>query len=112
MTLRRSHGDMYADFNFSPRIKNSHYDFQNIKRKDFQGLERNLDALVQEVSMRSSRLFSRTISATCSSASVSDEYKARLAAASTSEEHPFTICERTIRDEDGVSITRSLTGCD
>ena len=44
-----------------------------MKRRDLNGLDRNLELLVQELALRGSRLFSRTTSAACGSASVSHE---------------------------------------
>jgi hypothetical protein len=69
-------------------------------------LERNLDSLIQEVSARSSRLFSRTVNATHASATISHEYKTDSTATSNvpfpSDVH-FNVCERTVREGDGVS---------
>jgi len=67
--------------------------------------------------MRSSRLFSRTVNATCASATVSQKYLTDLTAASNvpiPSDVQFSVCERTTRKEDGVrtgDVPNILTDC-
>jgi len=77
-----------------------------VKRRDLSGLDRNLELLVQELALRGSRLFSRTTSAACASASVSHEDgNSHFTAASDvplGEGERVVIRERTERDGEEV----------
>ena len=77
-----------------------------MKRKDLSGLDRNLELLAQEIALRGSRLFNRTTSATCASASVSHEDgNSHFTAANDvrlGEGERIVIRERTARNEEEV----------
>ena len=79
-----------------------------MKRRDLSGLDRNLELLTQELALRGSRLFSRTTSAPCASASVSHEDgNSHFTAASDvplGEGERIVIRERTARDGEEVRI--------
>lgn len=76
---------------------------QEVKRRDLSGLDRNLELLTQELALRGSRLFSRTTSAACASASVSHEDgNSHFTAASDvllGDGERIVIRERTAREE-------------
>ena len=71
-------------------------------------MDRNLELLTQELALRGSRLFSRTTSAACASASVSHEDgNSHFTAASDvplGEGERIVIRERTTRDGEEVRI--------
>lgn len=77
-----------------------------MKRRDLSGLDRNLELLAQEIALRGSRLFSRTTSAACASATVSHEDRnSHFTAAndvSLGEGERIVIRERTTRDGEEV----------
>ena len=77
-----------------------------MKRRDLSGLDRNLELLAQELALRGSRLFSRTTSAVCASASVSHEDgNSHFTAAGDvglGEGERIVIRERTARDGEEV----------
>jgi len=79
-----------------------------VKRRDLSGLDRNLELLTQELALRGSRLFSRTTSAPCASASVSHEDgNSHFTAASDvalGEGERIVIRERTARDGEEVRL--------
>lgn len=79
-----------------------------MKRRDLSGLDRNLELLAQEVALRGSRLFSRTTSAACASASVSHEDgNSHFTAANDvqlGEGERIVIRERTAREGEQVRI--------
>jgi hypothetical protein len=79
-----------------------------VKRRDLSGLDRNLELLAQELALRGSRLFSRTTSAACASASVSHEDgNSHFTAANDvllGEGERVVIRERTVRDGEEVRI--------
>lgn len=79
-----------------------------MKRRDLSGLDRNLELLVQELALRGSRLFSRTTSAACASASVSHEdgnsHFTAASDVSLGEGERIVIRERTGRDGEEVRI--------
>ena len=81
---------------------------QEVKRKELSGLDRNLELLAQEIALRGSRLFSRTTSAVCASASVSrQDGGSHFTAAKDvrlGEGEQIVIRERTARDVDEVRI--------
>jgi len=79
-----------------------------VKRRDLGGLDRNLELLSQELALRGSRLFGRTTSAACASASVSHGTgNSHFTAASDvplGEGERIVIRERTARDGEEVRI--------
>lgn len=79
-----------------------------MKRRDLGGLDRNLELLSQELALRGSRLFGRTTSAACASASVSHGAgNSHFTAANDvplGEGERIVIRERTARDGEEVRI--------
>jgi hypothetical protein len=80
-----------------------------VKRKDLSGLDRNLELLAQEIALRGSRLFGRTTSAACASASVSHEDgNSHFTAANDvplGEGERIVIRERTVTDGEEVRFS-------
>jgi hypothetical protein len=81
---------------------------QEVKRRDLSGLDRNLELLTQEIALRGSRLFSRTTSAACASASGSGEEGSSHFTAANDVRlgvgERIVIRERTARDGKEVRI--------
>ena len=79
-----------------------------MKRRDLSGLDRNLDLLAQEIAFRGSRLFGRTTSAACASASVSRKDRNSHFTAADDVQlgggERIVIRERTARDGEEVRI--------
>ena len=79
-----------------------------MKRRDLSGLDRNLELLAQELALRGSRLFSRTTSAACASASVSHEdgnsHFTAVGDVPLGEGERIVIRERTVRDGEEVRV--------
>ena len=81
---------------------------QEVKRRDLNGLDRNLELLAQEIALRGSRLFSRTASAACATASVShedgDSHFTTANDVQLGEGERIVIRERTTKDGEEVRI--------
>lgn len=87
-----------------------------MKRRDLSGLDRNLELLTQEIALRGSRLFSRTTTAACASASVSHEDgTSHFTAASDvplGDGERIVMRERTVRDGEEVRIYTVVASID
>lgn len=79
-----------------------------MKRRDLSGLDRNLELLAQEIALRGSRLFSRTTSTACASASISHEGGGKHfttgADVRLGEGERIVIREQIVRDREEVRI--------
>ncbi|TFK41138.1 anaphase-promoting complex, cyclosome, subunit 4-domain-containing protein [Crucibulum laeve] len=87
----------------------------NIAHKDLSHLDRNLDALIQELALRCQRVFSRAAGAACRSAIISSKDTSILQEPATrhipQQEHTSSIRERTTMNESRQLFQQSLAVC-